>query len=546
MSTPRYKFRPLNNQAQGILPNQKIPGALPTTPADSTLTAADDTPELAPIEVARTENPALWTVQSFDNAIQASSPWHGPRAPKEMTPELVSVGYTNVISNKSIEDVDELLNSTLPPAPRVAGPNSESDESDDDSHPWITGHQRARPPTLESGELQASPTKSWMWTPSMLSLLLGTQQKQQQMLVTLILGRLEQASDAIWAAEAQIERKYEKKIHELTRKLEREPQPTKMSKGDSTSKDAHLKHVKVLVDKVVKPSTRTRAKSEMPRAMQLVHQGTKKARKKKKGKSSKKRKHTILKPVPPMVYDEEVDTEVARDPYRWRLPEFFTELFNHCFPVNFQTELHAKLKHCYQNDKTVRAYFYELSDIDECQRVEYLWFGMKPDIQQELWKKELNPKVSSFNQVLAAVEVIEISLSVPVGRDRKGKKGITNLESSLVTLDKGRKDKGRRKNNSRRPKSKDQRPKDKGRPKPWEGDKPQGSSNKWFEPLQKEEHHRLAAEGKCFHCKQPGHQSRHCPERNNVKGGSPCYKLGWVSCRWFKREPSFAKDVSDK
>ncbi|KAG1765354.1 hypothetical protein EDD22DRAFT_1015293 [Suillus occidentalis] len=25
-----------------------------------------------------------------------------------------------------------------------------------------------------------------------------------------------------------------------------------------------------------------------------------------------------------------------------------------------------------------------------------------------------------------------------------------------------------------------------------------------------------------------------------------CYELGWVSCRWFKREPSFAKDVFDK
>ncbi|KIK33281.1 hypothetical protein CY34DRAFT_99874, partial [Suillus luteus UH-Slu-Lm8-n1] len=297
---------------------------------------------------------------------------------------------------------------------------------------------------------------------------------------------------------------------------------------------------------------------------------TKKSRKKKRKSSKRKKRHTILKPVPPMVYDGEVDPrafhrfitegtayvkdgrvrskarvftlsryltgkahefyirEVARDPYRWRLPEFFTELFNHCFPVNYRTELRAKLKRCYQNDKTVRAYFFELSelwnmigDIDERQRVERLWFGLKADIQRELWKKELNPEVSSFNQVLAAAEVIEISLSVPIGRERKAKKGTTNLESSAVTPEKGRKDKGGRRNEARKGKSKDTKSQDKSRPKATEGHKPQGSTNKRFEPLPKEEHDRLAAEGKCFRCKQPGHQSRHCPEKNNVKGDSP-------------------------
>jgi hypothetical protein len=434
----------------------------------------------------------------------------------------------------------------------------------------------------------------------------------------------EWASEAIRAAEARMERKYEKKLRELNRKLERGPKATEQLTDKGADHEARLKHVKVLVDKVVKPSSKTRARSATPRAMQPVSQVTaksyvgkalgrshldsdpsdddssssssddttssestespdssddsssaeeeakraKKSRKKKK--SSKRKRHTILKPVPPMVYDGEVDPrafhrfitegtayvkdgrvrskarvftlsryltgkahefyirEVARDPYRWRLPEFFTELFNHCFPVNYRTELRAKLKRCYQNDKTVRAYFYELSelwnmigDIDERQRVERLWFGLKADIQRELWKKELNPEVSSFNQVLAAAEVIEISLSVPVGRERKAKKGTTNLESSAVTPEKGRKDKGNRKNDARKGKSKDTKSQDKAKPKATEGNKPQGSTSKRFEPLPKEEHDRLAAEGKCFRCKQPGHQSRHCPEKNNVKGDSP-------------------------
>ncbi|KAG1868352.1 hypothetical protein DFJ58DRAFT_624112, partial [Suillus subalutaceus] len=52
-----------------------------------------------------------------------------------------------------------------------------------------------------------------------------------------------------------------------------------------------------------------------------------------------------------------------------------------------------------------------IGDIDERQRVERLWFGLKTDIQRELWKKELNLEVSGFNEVLAAAEIIEISQS---------------------------------------------------------------------------------------------------------------------------------------
>lgn len=40
-----------------------------------------------------------------------------------------------VLHTKSVEDVNELLNSTLPPAPGEAGPDSESAESDDDGRP---------------------------------------------------------------------------------------------------------------------------------------------------------------------------------------------------------------------------------------------------------------------------------------------------------------------------------------------------------------------------------------------------------------------------
>jgi hypothetical protein len=112
--------------------------------------------------------------------------------------------------------------------------------------------------------------------------------------------------------------------------------------------------------------------------------------------------------------------KVSGDPYRWRLKEFFTELFNYCFPINFRMKQREKLNRCYQNDKTVREYIYELSelwntigDVDERQKVSFLWTGLTASIQTELWKKELNPESSSFREVRNAAEIIEIAHSIP-------------------------------------------------------------------------------------------------------------------------------------
>ena len=55
--------------------------------------------------------------------------------------------------------------------------------------------------------------------------------------------------------------------------------------------------------------------------------------------------------------------EVSGDPYCWRLKDFFTELFNYCFPINFRMKQQEKLNCCYQNDKSVCEYIYELSEL---------------------------------------------------------------------------------------------------------------------------------------------------------------------------------------
>jgi len=114
--------------------------------------------------------------------------------------------------------------------------------------------------------------------------------------------------------------------------------------------------------------------------------------------------------------------EVSGDPYRWRLETFFRKLFNYCFPVDFRIKLWKKLHTCYQGNKSVHDYLYELNEIwnmieesDERTKVHKLWFGLWKEIQHDLWRDRLNPEISSLRSVIASTEIIEIAQSVMGG-----------------------------------------------------------------------------------------------------------------------------------
>ena len=121
---------------------------------------------------------------------------------------------------------------------------------------------------------------------------------------------------------------------------------------------------------------------------------------------------------------------VAVDPYKWKLPEFYTELFNYCFPVDFRAKQREKLQKYRQNDLKVRDYLYELNGFwnmigeeDERTKVTKFWSGLQYEIQRDLWRDKLNPEVSSLKEVVAAAEIVEIARSV-VMRDRdRGTRG---------------------------------------------------------------------------------------------------------------------------
>ncbi|KAF9498921.1 hypothetical protein BDN71DRAFT_1385091, partial [Pleurotus eryngii] len=91
--------------------------------------------------------------------------------------------------------------------------------------------------------------------------------------------------------------------------------------------------------------------------------------------------------------------QVAFNSEMWTLDAFFTAHFDFCFPTNYISKQCKKLKNLYQNDKTVKEYISELielhtiiGEISEWDKVNTLWFSLRPAIQQDLWCDRHNPE----------------------------------------------------------------------------------------------------------------------------------------------------------
>ena len=55
--------------------------------------------------------------------------------------------------------------------------------------------------------------------------------------------------------------------------------------------------------------------------------------------------------------------KVSLNEEEWMLRQFYDELFNFCFPVDYMMQLRKSLAHCHQNDKSIAEYTHELHEL---------------------------------------------------------------------------------------------------------------------------------------------------------------------------------------
>jgi hypothetical protein len=245
--------------------------------------------------------------------------------------------------------------------------------------------------------------------------------------------------------------------------------------------------------------------------------------------------------------------KVSMTEEKWTLEEFYTELFNFCFPINYRMQMRKKLQHTFQKDKTVNQYAFELEEIynmiggySQRDKVIKLWNGFRRSIQAALWNDKLNPEISSWRKILAAAEIIEIAESV----NSNSKESKTDSYSgSVLPSNKGKRhrEKSHKKSrgNSRgvtsnlasgsRPMPPPNRKEFNLRPPPRDnrfqqsrgrGGHPRFNSTPRREFVKREpvdyglpdkEKAARLADGRCFGCNETGHLARNCPKRSSVK-----------------------------
>ncbi|KAE9400303.1 hypothetical protein BT96DRAFT_772713, partial [Gymnopus androsaceus JB14] len=103
--------------------------------------------------------------------------------------------------------------------------------------------------------------------------------------------------------------------------------------------------------------------------------------------------------------------KVAKNHDKWQLPKFFEELFNYCFPLNYRNQQQVRLRHCYQDDRSVSEYnlFTLVGGIGKHERVIRLWDGFNQNIHYELHHGKLNKEFHSWNEIVYKAELIEMA-----------------------------------------------------------------------------------------------------------------------------------------
>ena len=298
-------------------------------------------------------------------------------------------------------------------------------------------------------------------------------------------------------------------------------------------------------------------------------------------------------------YDFYMQKVASDDPHNWSLHKFFTELFNYCFPIDYRQQMRMKLEDlCQGSNQTVSEYVHELQELFSMigamspeLKVLKLWYTLRPRIQKIMWKDGLHPDISTWDEIVAKAEVIEIADQVVDPRERKmvqmtattsntrnsnhnnnnfnNKNKNSHTTTSTVSRSMSYVPKDRdnsRSNNgvpfrsgSTRPNNQERRGSarphiPRGRFNPHNrnyvprnsigSSKPNSTNSKIYKPpkLSKEEEAELRAAGKCFNCKEVGHISRNCPHLNSVKGNGGTKPPGIPS---YNMEMTLIEDNSD-
>jgi hypothetical protein len=221
---------------------------------------------------------------------------------------------------------------------------------------------------------------------------------------------------------------------------------------------------------------------------------------------------------------------IAQAPETWTLKNVYRSLFDYCFPSDFKLQLRAKLTKAQQGrDTKVRDFVRDLEtlairfpDINAGQVKDIFWRGLHQYLRLYLIEQGMNPERNDLPELVEMAcrkeDAVETRKREAVeARGYEGSKE-TGQHSRFQSRGTGPqpyqpRDFEPRPSGGGRPLTKESRTnKHEGRKTDRDRGQPVDKRPRRVE-LTKTERDELRAAGKCFNCKEAGHESRNCPKR---------------------------------
>lgn len=200
---------------------------------------------------------------------------------------------------------------------------------------------------------------------------------------------------------------------------------------------------------------------------------------------------------------------IALRQHRWSVQQVYEGLFDYCFPPDYKLELRKRLMTAYQGRKPVRDFARDIEaltkrfpDIPKRQRIQILWDGVQQYIRLEWVKAGYSPESTTWTKLVTRAARYEAAEQLRIKEIHRNSNGGRTFDppQHLNLLQKGTTSPNKTETKVSSKKENESGSRDKVAPK------------KHRNPLTREELNQLRAEGRCFNCKQEGHDARNCPK----------------------------------
>jgi hypothetical protein len=195
----------------------------------------------------------------------------------------------------------------------------------------------------------------------------------------------------------------------------------------------------------------------------------------------------------------------VRKPSTYALEVFFLDLFDFCFPADFRVKMRDQLDECSQDSKPVLEHIAAFEQLwrvvglsNDQGKVIRFWSSLREDLQQELYRKDLDPEMTPWDEVVHAAERAENWLKLDItSKLPLSSSAVSDPETDASTSDSKEHTYVQHRSHRHRRRNFIQ------------------ASSAGFKPVSRRRNE-LFAQGLCFTCEQPGHLARDCPTTTNV------------------------------